>query len=203
MSYYPRPIIDLIAQFTRLPGIGPKTAERLVMHLANQPKSDVEKFAAALMSLSQNLITCRVCGNYSDLDPCAICRNSGRDAKLLCVVSKPQDLIAIERTGQFSGRYHILGGTVNPLEGVTLERLNVKKLLERVQLDSAREVVLAFSPDLAGESTMLALKNVLQPVAKRQPLKITKLARGLPLGSDVEYADEATLSNALQGRREV
>lgn len=203
MSRYPRPILELIAQFTRLPGIGPKTAERLTLHLAAQPKTEVERLAHAVSRLAENVHACRTCGNYAEADPCPICRDSSRDGKLLCVVAKPQDLVAIERTGEFHGRYHLLGGIVNPLEGITLERLGAEALVERIKRDEVGEVVLAFNPDVAGEGTVLALKNMLQPLVQTQRLKITKLARGLPLGSDVEYADEVTLSHAMKGRHEV
>lgn len=203
MSRYPRPILELIAQFTRLPGIGPKTAERLTLHLAGQLKAEVGRLAQAVSRLAENLHACRGCGNYAESDPCPICRDSSRDGTLLCVVAKPQDLVAIERTGEFHGRYHLLGGIVNPLEGITLEKLRADALVERIKKDRVEEVVLAFNPDVAGEGTVLALKNMLQPQVRSQRLKITKLARGLPLGSDVEYADEVTLSHAMKGRREV
>lgn len=203
MARYAPVIIELIAQFTRLPGIGPKTAERLALFLAGQPKADAERLARAVTHVAENLHACRACGNYAEADPCPICRDSTRDKKLLCVVAKPQDLVAIERTGDFLGRYHLLGGIVNPLEGITLEQLRADALVERIKRDGVVEVVLAFNPDVAGEGTMLALKNMLQPLVRSQRLKITKLARGLPLGSDVEYADEVTLSHAMKGRREV
>lgn len=203
MSHYPRPILELISQFTRLPGIGPKTAERLVIHLAGRPKPDLAAFARALENLAGNLVTCKECGTYAEKNPCGICGNTQRDRQLICVVAKPQDLLAIERTGDFPGRYHVLGGVFNPLEGVLLEQLRAAPLVERIRRDHVREVILAFNIDVAGEGTALAIKQLLQPFTSAKTLKITKLARGLPMGSDVEYADEVTLSNALQGRREV
>lgn len=203
MPHYPRAILELITQFIKLPGIGPKTAERLVLHLANRPKPEIQRLAEAIKILGQGMSSCRECGNFAESDPCSICRDPSRDPRLLCVVAKPQDLVAIERTGDFRGRYHLLGGTVNPLEGITLNTLRSSTLVERIRRDKVREVVLAFNPDVSGEGTMLALKNLLQPQVRSQRLKITKLARGLPLGSDVEYADEVTLSHAMKGRREV
>ncbi len=203
MARYAQTILDLIAELTRIPGIGPKTAERLAIHLAGKPRADVERLSQAVARLAQQLRACQECGNFADNDPCPICRDSTRDPKILCLVAKPQDLVAIERTGEFRGRYHLLGGIVNPLEGVGLEQLRSRPLIERITRDRVTEVVLAFNPDVAGEGTALALKNLLQPYLKSQRLKITKLARGLPLGSDVEYADEVTLSHAMRGRREV
>lgn len=202
MSHYPRPIVELIAQFSRLPGIGLKTAERLVVFLASCPKPEVELFARAVGTLATAVQSCADCGNYCDATPCAICRNPSRDRQLVCVVAKPQDLLALERTGQFVGRYHVLGGTVDPLEGMTTDRLRLQPLLDRVERDRVREVVLAFNPDIAGEGTVLTLKRLLQPNGKAKTLQVTKLARGLPLGSDVEYADEVTLAHALNNRRD-
>lgn len=192
-----------MAQFSRLPGIGLKTAERLVIHLAGRPRTEVQSFSRSLQTLADRLTSCGSCGNYTEADPCEICRNTARDPRLLCVVAKPQDLLAIERSGDFTGRYHVLGGTVDALEGVSLEQLRVDRLVQRIDHDQVREVVLAFNPDVAGEGTVLALKHALRAGAKIKPLKITKLARGLPLGADVEYADEVTLSHALAGRTEL
>ncbi|MDD5109613.1 MAG: recombination mediator RecR [Patescibacteria group bacterium] len=203
MPHYPRSILELIAQFTRLPGIGPKTAERLALYLASRPPADADALARAAAALHAELVKCKICGDYAETDPCGICRDQSRDPAILCVVAKPQDLLALERTGEFRGRYHVLGGTANPLEGVTLEHLNVSALRDRIKRDSVREVILAFNPDVAGEHTALAVRNVLSALAVSPPLKITKLARGLPLGSDVEYADEVTLGHALRGRRPV
>ncbi len=203
MAVYPRALIELIAQLTKLPGVGPKTAERLALHLASQPKSEVERLATALERLAQALRVCRTCGTYAETDPCPICRDASRDQKILCVVAKPQDLVAIERTGDFHGRYHVLGGIIDPLEDVTLDRLRAGALVERILREQIEEALLAFNPDVAGEGTVLALKNLLQPYVQSQRLKVTKLARGLPLGADVEYADEVTLAYALKGRREV
>lgn len=203
MSHYPRPILELIAQLVRLPGIGPKTAERLTLHLASRPRADAEGLARAIAAISTQLVRCLTCGDYAETNPCGICRDSSRDPTLLCVVAKPQDLLALERTGEFRGHYHVLGGIVNPLEGATLEQLNTATLAERVLRDRVQEVVLAFNPDVPGESTVLALRNFLTALKTPRPLKISRLARGLPLGSDVEYADEVTLSHALRGRRPI
>lgn len=202
MAYYPRPILQLIAQLTHLPGVGPKTAERLTLYLAGRSPAELEAYANAFTGLQQALHTCRSCGAYAEEDPCGICRSPSRDPRQLCVVAKQQDEVAIERTGQFHGRYHVLGGSVRPLDGVTLEQLRLEPLLRRLREEGVREVILAFNVDVEGEGTVLALKQALQPYVKSAGLRVTKLARGLPMGSDVEYADEVTLGNAIAGRRE-
>ena len=199
---YPRAILELIAQLTKLPGVGPKTAERLALNLASRPKSDLDAFSQALLGLPQ-LHRCRECGGFGDEDPCDICRSPSRDPQLLCVVAKQQDVLAIERTKQFAGRYHVLGGTVRPYDGTTLDDLRLSPLLDRIQRQRVREVIFAFNVDVEGEGTILALKQALKPLVQSHKLRLTKLARGLPMGSDVEYADEVTLSSALAGRREI
>ena len=202
VSHYPRPIVELIAQFSRLPGIGVKTAERLALHLAGRSGPELLEFAQRLEALGRQLTVCGRCQSYAETNPCQLCANSRRDSRLLCVVAKPQDLVALERAGEFTGRYWVLGGAVDPLEGVGLEQLHVEQLLRRLDDPPVHEVVLAFNPDVMGEGTMLALKFALQPLVKSRGLRVTKLARGLPLGSDVEYADEVTLAHALKGRRD-
>ncbi len=202
MAHYPRAIVEVITQFSRLPGIGLKTAERLVVYLASRPAAELAAFAERLAALGRQLTVCSRCRSYAETDPCELCVNSRRDSRLLCVVAKPQDLVALERTGEYAGRYWVLGGTVDPLEGIGLEQLHLDLLLQRLDDPPVQEVVLAFNPDVTGEGTVLALKQAVQPLVESRGLRVTKLARGLPLGSDVEYADDVTLSYALKGRRE-
>ena len=196
---YPKSIQTLIDIFSKLPTIGPKTAERIVLFLISKSPNDLEEFSKSLIDVSRKISQCSLCGNYSDTSPCDICSNASRDHSLICAVAKPQDIQAIEKTHNFTGLYHILGGTVNPIEGVRLEQLNTKKLIDRITNNKIKEIILAFNPDLDGETTILALKKLLEPYK----IKITRLARGLPMGSDIEYADEVTLSDALKGRKDI
>ena len=199
MSKYPQSLQNLINWFSRLPGLGPKTAERLVFYLLNQPPADLEKFGLAVKNLKQNIITCLKCQNFSETNPCLICKDAKRNQSVICIVAKPQDLAAIEKTNQYQGVYHILGGTINPLEGIGPQHLKIKELVERIKKDRVREIILALNPDMEGETTTLYLKKLLKPYK----IKITRLARGLPMGSDLEYADEITLGDALKGRKEI
>jgi len=199
MKNYPLSIQKLIDQFSSLPGIGPKTAERLVFHLLYQPQTNLDQFGEAVSRLKNGINQCRQCQNFSESDPCDICRSPKRNRRVICVVSRPQDLAALERTGDYEGVYHILGGIIDPLEGITPDKLTIKKLLERIKNDGATEIILALNPDMPGETTMIYLTKLLKQV---KGMKITRLARGLPVGSDLEYADEVTLASALKGRRE-
>jgi len=200
MNSYSESIKNLIDEFNKLPGIGPKTAERLVFYLLNQPKSELDKFGQALQHLKDKVLTCSQCQNFSETDPCRICGNSKRSLGVICVVATPQDLLAIEKIGDYQGVYHVLGGTIDPLEGITPDRLKIKELLARISKDNVKEIILALNPDLPGETTMLYLAKVIKQF---RGVKITRLARGLPIGSNIEYADEITLSSALKGRKEV
>lgn len=198
---YPPPMQRLIDCFRTLPGVGPKTAARFVMYLLNRPEDELRAFGHSLVDLKQGVRVCRTCFNFTLQNPCEICANTRRDASVICVVAKTQDLQAIESTGDFTGLYHILHGTLNPIEGITPDQLRIKELLQRVaeQRGSIKEIILALNPTMDGESTAIYLTKLLQ---KDVP-KITRLARGLPMGGDVEYADEITLSAALKGRREM
>jgi recombination protein RecR len=186
-----------IDELARLPGIGPKTASRLTYYLLRAPESQARALAEALLALKESTMFCSRCCNIADTDPCAICNNPSRDQGILCVVEEPLDLIALERTGQFRGRYQVLHGVLSPLEGVGPEDLHIAELLARLQEGHVREVILATNPSLEGEATAMYLHNLIQPFA----LSVTRLARGLPVGSDLEYADDLTLSRALQGRQ--
>lgn len=198
MRKFPEPIENLVAAFSRLPGVGPKTALRYVFQLLRQPEGDLESFARALVDLKR-VNTCKTCFTYTEADLCPICRDPKRHEHVLCVVAEPRDIATIETTDVYDGRYHVLGGTLNPIEGVTPEVLNVQKLLERLKgSEEIKEVILAFSPDVQGETTILYLTKHIRPLGKT----VTRLARGLPLGADLEFADEITLGDALTGRRE-
>ena len=199
MSKIPSSLQNLIDQFTKLPGIGRKTAERLVFYLSNQPKAELTKFAQSLEQLRDQVTICQNCYNFAESSPCAICRDKNRDQTTLAVVAKPQDVLVLESVGEFKGVYHVLGNTLNTLEGRTPETLKIKELLKRLPGNKVKEVILALNPDLEGETTMLYLAKALKPTR----VKVTRLARGLPMGSDIEYADQTTLSNALKGRREI
>jgi len=198
MRRFPEPIQNLVANFSRLPGVGPKTALRYVFHLLRSPQGDLEAFAKAMTDL-ERINTCDICFTYTEKSRCRICSDSKRHEHVLCVVSEPRDIPTIETTEMFDGHYHVLGGTLNPIEGITPEVLNVQPLLDRLKSsDKIEEVILAFSPDVQGETTILYLTKHIKPLNK----KVTRLARGLPLGADLEFADEVTLGDAITGRRE-
>lgn len=202
---FPIPIQNLINEFSKLPGIGQKSSQRFVFYLLKKDKTEVEKLAKALENLRNEIKLCGVCKAFSSNDPCPICSNSRREKNILCVVAESTDMAVIESTGEYKGLYHILGGLLNTLDGVTPDMLNIKSLVERVKLENFDEIILAFDPTIEGESTVMYLKKILEPYAtnpahKRDGVKLTRLARGLPMGADIEYADEITLSNALKGR---
>jgi recombination protein RecR len=199
MAYYPEPVARLIEALQRLPGIGPKTAQRLVFFLLKQPADDVAGLADALGQLKALIVNCSVCFNVTQEDPCHICRDPRRDGRALCVVEEPNDLLAIERTGEFRGRYHVLLGALSPLDGIGPEDLKVRELLHRLEREPVEEIILATNPSVEGEATALYLAKLLRPFSTR----ITRIARGLPVGGDLEYADEVTLSKALEGRRDM
>mgnify|MGYP001570214243 CR=1 FL=1 len=198
---YPTPLRFLIDQFSRFPGIGEKTAQRFVFYLLRQPQADVIRFARALMELHDSILLCRVCFNYAEKTPCATCTDPNRDQETICVVAFSHEVGAFERTGEYRGTYHVLGGNVNILDGITPDKLRIKELVERITRSDTKikEVILAFNPDLEGESTGLYLYKLLMPYG----MKLTRLARGLPRGADIEYADEITLADAIKARREV
>ena len=189
----------LIEELTKLPSIGQKSAQRLALHLLRAPKEEALKLADAIRALREHVGFCGTCGNFSESDPCAICTDSRRDAAVVCVVEQPGDVIALERTGQFRGRYHVLGGALSPLDGTHPDQLRIRELLVRMKDGAIREVILATNPNVAGEATALYLSKLLQPMG----VKVTRIARGVPMGSDLEYSDLVTLARALEGRREV
>ncbi len=197
MTSFPPPIEALISAFRNLPGIGQKTAERFAFHMLAQPKGRFDELANALTRVKTAIRSCDVCGTYTEASPCDICRDASRDSGLICVVATSAEQLAIESTGEFKGRYHVLGGVLNPVDGVTPERLRIAPLVKRVEAGGVREVLIATNPDMEGEATALYLFRTLEPLG----VNVTRLARGLPMGSDLEYADDVTLTNAIKGRR--
>ncbi|MBI4280998.1 recombination protein RecR [Candidatus Uhrbacteria bacterium] len=196
--HLPDPVRELAILFKMLPGVGPKTALRFVYALLKESPQKTEQLARAMLSLHQRLKICSSCGGFTLQDPCLICRDSNRDASLLCVVAESRDIATIELTGEFQGHYFVLGGLLSPLDGITPDLLRVDSLIERASgQPEIKEIILALNPDLKGESTILYLTKQLMPLGKI----LTTLARGLPLGADLEYADEVTLADALKGRR--
>ncbi|MER3544706.1 MAG: recombination protein RecR [Chloroflexota bacterium] len=195
----PESVTHLIEELSRLPGIGPKTASRLTYYLLRAPDEQVESLAEALRDLKARTRFCSICFNITEADPCPICSDEERDAGTICVVEEPLDVLAIERTREYRGRYHVLHGAISPVEGIGPENLRIKELLERVRGQPVREVILATNPSLEGEATAMYLQRHLAPLGMR----VTRLARGLPVGGDLEYADEVTLLRALEGRREM
>jgi recombination protein RecR len=195
----PSSLQKLIYQLNKLPGIGPKTAERLGFWLIKKPQAELDEFARDLQMSKKDLIDCPACHNISDKNPCAICNDASRDHQTICVVADVQDLQAFERLKSYQGLYHVLGGVLNPLENIGPDHLNIESLFNRIKNDHIKEIILGLNPDLEGESTVQYLYKTLKPF----DLKVTRLARGLPTGSDIEYADEITLTGALKNRREV
>ena len=200
MDVTPRSVTRLIEEFHRLPGIGPKTAQRLTFYLLRAPKEQAQALADALTQLKDRITECSVCYNIAEENPCAICGDDARDRSIVCVVEEPLDVLAIERTREYNGLYHVLHGAISPVEGIGPEDLRIQELVTRVERDpSIREIVLATNPNLEGEATAMYLERLLKP----RGIRLTRLARGLPMGGDLEYADEVTLTRALEGRREV
>ncbi|OGE83269.1 MAG: recombination protein RecR [Candidatus Doudnabacteria bacterium RIFCSPLOWO2_01_FULL_44_21] len=201
MSSLPKSIQNLINEFSKLPGIGPKTASRLTFYLLKQPGVDLEVFAQTISNLQKNLIFCSTCHNMSESDPCKICGDVKRNHNLICVVEDPLDVVAMDQIASFDGVYHVLGGVISPLDGTGPDNLKIKELLTRLQVAGSKEIVLATNPSLEGEATaMYIAKQLKNP--KFTHVKVTRIARGLPTGADLEYADEYTLTKALEGRRE-
>jgi len=199
MPAMPAALAALIEQLVRLPGVGPKTAQRLAFHVLKAPREDAAALAEAIVALKDRTRLCQRCFNLCEADLCGVCTDARRDAGLLCVVEEINDLLAIEKTREFRGLYHVLGGSLSPLDGRGPEQIRVKELQARLESSETREVILATNPNVEGEATALYLLRVLKPF----PVKVTRIARGLPMGGDLEYADEATLARALEGRREI
>jgi len=195
----PLPVARLIDEFHKLPGIGPKSAQRLTYHMLRIPPEAALALAQAIVELKERTVLCSVCQNVTESDPCGICLDDGRDRGLICVVEEPLDILAVERTRGYQGLYHVLHGVISPMDGIGPDDLKMKELLERVRGGSVREIIMATNPNLEGEATSMYIGRLLSPMGVR----VTRLARGLPMGSDLEYADDVTLSRALENRQDV
>jgi recombination protein RecR len=194
----PDPLVRLIEELQRLPGIGPKGAQRLAFHLLRTPREQTDRLVDAVRDVKERVTYCSICNNITDSDPCVFCRNESRDPKVICVVEEPQNIGTIERTREFKGRYHVLMGALSPLQGIGPDDLKIKSLLTRLS-DGVTEVILATNPNVDGEATAIYLARLLKPLGVR----VTRIAMGLPVGSDLDYADEITMHRSLEGRREV
>lgn len=199
LSLYPAPVARLIEQFAKLPGIGNKTAQRLAFFVLNMPEAEARSLARAIVEAKQKTKYCSLCGNLTDVDPCFICNNPNRDNTLICVVEEPRDVIAMEKTREFKGVYHVLHGAISPMEGIGPEDINIKDLLKRLSQNDVKEVIVATNPNVEGEATAMYLSKLIKPSG----IKVTRIAHGIPVGGDLEYADEVTLTKALEGRREI
>lgn len=199
MFSYAPPLARLIEELSKLPTVGPKTAQRLAFHMLSMTPQDAEALAAAILEAKSRIRNCSVCGNLTEADPCGICTNPQRNRSVICVVEDPRDVAAMERTREFSGLYHVLQGAISPLDGIGPDDLRIAELLTRAATGEVREVIIATNPRVEGEATALYLSKVLKPLGVR----VTRIAHGLPVGGDLEYADEVTLARALEGRREL
>ena len=199
MHYFPAALQDLADQFARLPGIGGKTAQRLAFHVLSLPFNEAQEFADAILNAKQTVHTCPICQNLTDRDVCPICSDVGRNQSTICVVADPKDVIAMERSHEFNGVYHVLHGVISPLNHISQDDIRIKELLHRVASGDVTEVIMATNPDAEGEATAMYISRLLRPME----IKVTRLAYGVPVGSQLEYADEVTLSRALEGRQEM
>ena len=199
MENYSEPIDRLINEFSKLPGVGRKTAQRLAFRVMDMNENDVKGLAKALVDVKQEIKYCSVCCNISDSDVCPICSNSHRDASTICVVEDPRDVAAMERTKDYNGKYHVLNGVISPLDGVGPEMLNIKELISRLGDGQVKELIMATNPTIEGEATAMYISRLVKPMG----VKVTRIAHGLPVGGDLEYADDVTISKALEGRREI
>lgn len=197
MSTVPKVVRNLIEAFERLPGIGPKTAQRLTYHLLHAPKEEAEALSRAALDLKEKTVICQVCFNISETSPCEICSDSSRDKSIVAVVEDPLDVLALEKTG-FKGLYHVLHGSISPMENIGPEELHIRELLPRLKDGTIKEVILATNPTMEGEATAMYIDRLISPLG----IKVTRIARGLPVGGDLEYADETTLTRAMEGRKE-
>ncbi|MFZ1016514.1 MAG: recombination mediator RecR [Candidatus Cybelea sp.] len=197
MTTVASPVAALINEFSKLPTIGPKTAARLVFHLLNRPRHEAQSLAEAILAVKDKVRFCSICYSLSELDPCEFCTDDRRDARAICVVAEAKDVYAIERTGAFKGRYHVLGGLISPMDGIGPAQLHVKELVERIGREDPQEIILATNPNAEGEATALYLARLIQPLG----VSVTRLAYGLPIGGELDYADELTIAKAIEGRR--
>ncbi len=198
LDFYPVAIEKLIEEFAKLPGVGYKTAQRLTLHVLNLPGEEVNEFAQALVKARGTIKYCSVCGNYTEKDPCAICSNPNRDDSIICVIEQPKDIMSIEKIREFNGVYHVLHGVISPMMGKGPEDIKLKELIRRVN-DNVKEIIVATNPNVEGEATAMYISKIVKPLG----VKVTRIAHGIPVGGDLEYADEVTLSKALEGRVEL
>ena len=201
LDYVPtaKPVSRLIDEFHKLPGIGPKTAQRLTYHLIRMPDDEARQLAEAILAVKDKIILCSTCQNITDEDPCVFCRSAKRDHTKICIVAEPLDILPLERTGGFKGLYHVLHGAISPADGIGPDELKMRELLDRLKDGEVKEVILATNPNLEGEATSMYIQRLISPLG----IKVTRLARGLPFGADLEYADEVTLTRALENRQEM
>jgi recombination protein RecR len=199
MSDYAEPIEKLIDEFRKLPGIGPKSAQRLAYNVLRRPKEDAERLSRTIMEVKEKIRYCSRCNNFSDRDPCNYCSNAARSCETICVVEEPHDILAVEKTREYRGQYHVLHGALSPINGVGPDDLMLNNLLERLREGNVREVILATNPNVEGEATAIYLAKLLKPIG----IKVSRIALGLPVGSDLEFADEVTMSKALEHRHEL
>lgn len=197
--FYPEPVSKLIEGFMKLPGIGPKTAGRLAFFVLGMKEDDVLDLAKALVNAKRQLHYCSVCNNITDIDPCHICRDKRRDGSIICVVQEPKDVVAMEKTREFEGYYHVLQGAISPMDGIGPEDIRIPDLLKRLGDEQVKEVILATNPNIEGEATAMYISRLIKPFG----IRVTRIAHGLPVGGDLEYADEVTLTKALEGRRDL
>lgn len=202
MRRLPRTVHTLIEQLEKLPGIGPKTAQRLAFYLLHNPQSELDAFAAAFTNLKRGTKVCSICRNIGETDPCPLCEDGNRDQKIICVVEQPLDVLAIERSGGYDGLYHVLHGAISPLNNIGPDQLFIHELLPRLSSGTITEIILATNPTMEGEATAMYIAKLLEEKGVTG-IKLTRIGRGLPVGGDVEYADEVTISRAIEGRREI
>ena len=199
MSFYAAPIEKLIEEFSKLPGVGNKTAQRLAFHVLNIPREEACQLAQSIVEAKEKIKQCSICQNITDVDPCNICRDSKRDDGIICVVQESRDIVAIEKTREFKGKYHVLHGAISPMDGIGPNDIYIKELLQRLQGDEVKEIILGTNPSIEGEATAMYIAKLVKPLG----IKVTRLAHGIPIGGDLEYTDEITLSKALEGRTEL
>ena len=199
MAMYAGPVQDLIDELGRLPGVGPKSAQRIAFHLLKLPKEDALRLARSISEVKDKVSFCRRCFNIAEGEECGICADPRRETDVVCVVEEPRDIVSVEKTGEFRGRYHVLQGAISPIEGIGPDQLRVKELLTRIEPEGIEEIILCTNPNLEGEATAMYLGRLIKPLG----IKVTRIASGMPVGGDLEYADELTLGRALEGRREV
>ena len=199
MQVYTGPITRLIEEFSKLPGVGRKTAQRLAFHVINMNTNDVEALSKAIIEAKRDIKYCSVCCNITDTNPCSMCSNKNRDDSVICVVEDPRDVAAMERTREFKGKYHVLNGVISPMDGIGPDMIKVKELIQRLGTQDVTEIIMATNPTIEGEATAMYIARLIKPMG----IKVTRIAHGLPVGGDLEYADEVTISKALEGRREI